>query len=169
MPLAERSAIASLSYQASPGWSVTGALGAILDGEAGGVDLEPGFLATVSTSWLAIYEAARRPFLLVSFSLGASRATAIADDGVRTGLVAGDGRVAVLIGKSFGPLVPAIGARAFGGPVSWRTGGRSVMGGDVHHYAVGASLSLRLGPVDLFGEAMPLGERSLSGGLTYSF
>jgi hypothetical protein len=123
----------------------------------------------VSASWLAIYETPRTPFLLVSFSLGASRATGIADDGARTALVAGDGRVGVLVGKSLGPVVPAIGARVFGGPVSWRMGGRSVMGGDVHHYAVGASLSARLGPVDLFGEAMPLGERSLSGGLTYSF
>jgi len=83
---------------------------------------------------------------------------------------AGDARLAAMIGKSFGPVVPFLGARAFGGPVSWRLAGQSVMGGDAHHYAVGAGLSVRLpARLELFAEAMPLGERSATAGVSVRY
>jgi hypothetical protein len=172
--LAEQSVIASLGHHFGTRFGLMGALGAIVGGHAttGGVrgDVGAGVVASATASWLAIYEGARTPFLLATFTLGGSRTTAVTDDGTRAALSAFDGRVAVLVGKSFGPVVPALGARAFGGPVSWRAGGESVVGGDVHHYGVGGSLTVRLpARCDLFAEAMPFGERSLSAGLTYSF
>jgi hypothetical protein len=172
--LAEQSAVASLGYYFNPRWGVTGALGVVLDGRATNAatrgDVGSGAVASIGASWLALYEGARRPFLLASATLGASRTTAISDDGQRHPLNSSDLRLAVLLGKSFGPVVPFLGARAFGGPVSWRLGGKPVVGSDVHHYAVGAGLTVRLpARLDLFAEAMPLGERSATGGVTIRY
>jgi hypothetical protein len=172
--LREQSAVASLGYHAGPRWGVTASLGAVLGGgatirETAG-DVGAGIVGSLTGNWLAIYERARRPFLLSSLTLGASAVTAVSDDGQRNRLRALDVRLAILVGKTFGRLVPFAGARAFGGPVSWRIGGQSVVGGDIHHYAVGAGVIARLpGHLGLFAEAMPLGEQSLTGGLTFSY
>jgi hypothetical protein len=172
--LAEQSVVASLGYHFGPRWGVTGAAGAVLDGRATSTgapgDVGAGLVASIGASWLPVYEGRWRPFLLASATVAASRTTAISDDGIRHGLAAGDFRLAALVGKSFGPVVPFLGARAFGGPVWWRLGGQSVVGGDVHHYAVGAGFTLRLpARFDLFAEAMPLGERSATAGLSFRY
>jgi hypothetical protein len=172
--LAEQSVVGSLGYHANPRWGITGALGAVLDGSATTAashgDVGAGVVGSLTGSWLPLYEGPRRPFLLLSLSLGASRTTAVSDDGQRHPLTAGDARVAALVGKSFGPVVPFLAARAFGGPVSWRLAGAPVAGGDAHHYAVGAGFSLRLpARLELFAEAMPLGERSATGGLSFRY
>jgi hypothetical protein len=172
--LAEQSVVASLGHHSSPRWGVTAALGAVLDGSATTAhsqgDVGAGVVGSLTGSWLPLYEGARRPFLMMSFSLGASRTTAVSDDGQRHPLTAGDARVAAMVGKSFGPVVPFLGARAFGGPVSWRLGGASVTGGDAHHYAIGAGLSVHLpARLDLFAEGMPLGERSATAGVSVRY
>jgi len=66
-------------------------------------------------------------------------------------------------------LHPYVVARAFGGPVFWRYQGEAVTGTDLHHYQVGAGLSLGLGGrVSLVAEAIPLGEQALSAALSLS-
>jgi hypothetical protein len=61
-------------------------------------------------------------------------------------------------------------ARAFGGPVFWRINGAKVRGGDAHHYAIGAGITVRLpARMDLIAEVVPLGEQSAIAGVTYRF
>jgi hypothetical protein len=172
--LAEASVSASLGYHPGPRYGASFGLGAIVGGRVdsgdGDRDVAPGLLATLSGSWLALYEAERRPFILASLSLGVSTTTAESDDGAAYRLTAGDARVGVLVGKTFGRWVPYGAARAFGGPVLWTLGGHAVNGDDAHHYTVGVGASLRLpARLDAFVELMPLGERSASTGISLSF
>jgi hypothetical protein len=173
--LEEASVIASLGYHKGPRWGITGGIGAILGGTATVAghdgDIGPGVIAEISGSWLAAFEKRRRPFVMLSLSLGASTARAVADDDRRRRLTAGDIRAALLVGKSFGRrLVPYVAARAFAGPVYWRIGGASVVGGDAHHYTVGGGLTVRLpARLDLIAEILPLGEQSATAGLTYRY
>jgi hypothetical protein len=172
--LVEESAVASLGYHFGPRWGLSGTLGAILDGRAtvAGIerDVGAGPIVSLSGNWLAVYEGARRPFLLASATLGVSTVTAVSDDDQRHRLTSSDLRLAAVAGKTFGRLVPVVAARLFGGPVAWRLGGSSVWGGDTHHYAVGAGMIARLpARLNLFVEVMPLGEQSATTGLTLDY
>jgi hypothetical protein len=54
--------------------------------------------------------------------------------------------------------------------VFWRLAGEDVLGGDVHHYALGAGAILRLpARLEVFAEGMALGERSVSVGAGVAF
>jgi hypothetical protein len=60
--------------------------------------------------------------------------------------------------------------RAFGGPVYWSRDGESVIGGDLHHYAIGAGGSFTVGGrVDIVGEWTFLGEKTVTLGVSISF
>src|SRR5688572_10809852 len=173
--LEESNATLSVGYHFNTRWGITGGVGMIfggtatIDGGAAG-DVGRGLLVSASASYLAMFEKPSRPFLLLTLSAGVSTTTAVSDDGERHRLTAGDARLAVLVGKSFGRFVPFAGARAFGGPVFWRIGGAEVKGGDAHHYAVGAGVTVRLpARFDLIAEVMPLGEQSATAGVTYRF
>jgi hypothetical protein len=140
---------------------VEGGAGALVAGRVGDRDLDPGFIATASGSYLALPETSARPFLL--FSLSAS--VLVAPD-----FTAGDLRIGAVAGKTFlGRLTPYLAARAFGGPVSVRSPAGDRTGGDTHHYALGGGATLRLGNVDVFIDGAALGERSLSAGAGLSF
>jgi len=161
--LSETTLMASASYHPGPSVGFDLGLGAILDGEAGAHDgdVAAGAAATAAVTWLALYEAERRPFLLLSLSLAGSRTDAVSDDGQEHSLTAFDARFGAMVGKTFGPATLYAVARAFGGPVTWTLGGEEVTGGDAHHYTVGAGAALRFARrVDLGLEGMPLGERS---------
>jgi hypothetical protein len=142
------------------------AAGAVLDGAIGRADVADGDVGvgaavSLSASWLALLEGERRPFVVVGASLAGSRTEAYADDGERHPLSAGDLRLGVMSGKTFGPVTPYLAARGFGGPVFWRIAGEDVTGSDTHHYTVGGGASLRLGRrVTIAAEVLPLGERS---------
>lgn len=180
--LAEASVSASVGYHPGPKYGASLGLGAILGGRidsdtrdgspagAGEGTIDPGFLATLSGTWLARYETERGPFVMASLSLGVSTTTAESDDGAPHRLTSGDARVGVMVGKTYGRLTPYLVARGFGGPVLWTLDGESVSGGDVHHYTIGLGSSLRLpARLDGFLELMPLGERSASAGLSLSY
>jgi hypothetical protein len=108
-----------------------------------------------------------RPFVALSgvFSAAFARTQAAGEDSqsysaidLRVGLIAGT----VL----FDVLVPYAVVRAFGGPVFWQ--GRT--GTDVHHYQLGAGLTLR--PLEWLSvslEGVPLGEQALSAGASIAF
>lgn len=153
--------MAQAAYQASPRLVVALGLGALVDGSIAGGDIAPGPAGAASASWLALLETERRPFALVGLSIAVTRGGAIADDGEEHTLTAGDGRVALMVGKTFGAFTPYAAARAFAGPVRWTRAGGDATGTDAHHYTVGAGLSARPGRrLDLSLEVMPLGERS---------
>ncbi len=84
---------------------------------------------------------------------------------------AADARLGLIVGKTFwNVLTPYAGVRVFGGPIFWRFQGKDIQGTDQYHYqlALGFSSSLPVG-IDLFAEAVPLGERAVSvgGGLAF--
>jgi len=159
--------MAHAAYQASPRLVVALGVGAVVDGSIGDGDIAPGPAGSLSLSWLALLETERRPFALVGFSLAASRANAISDDGDHHSLTSGDLRVGAMVGKTFGAFTPYAAARVFGGPVYWNLGGEETTGTDAHHYTIGAGLAVRPGRrFDLSIEAMPLGEQSATASAT---
>jgi hypothetical protein len=163
VPLRETSLLATASYQLGPALGLQLAAGAILDGTIGmhAGDVRPGFAAAAAASYLAVYEEERRPFVSLSLSLAGSRASAVADDGAVHPLTAFDLRLGAMVGKTFGPLTGFAVARGFAGPVYFRVAGRDETGGDVHHYAIGAGLTARIGRrLSVAAEGLPLGERS---------
>jgi hypothetical protein len=173
--LQQASVMARLEWMFRPRWTVFAGAGSVLGGtvRAQGSDyqLRPGWLAAAGVAWLAVSETARRPFVSTVAMLGYLGAHTRQDDtSPSIPWRAGDARVGVTAGKSFGPARPYLVARAFGGPVSWRLAGQSIVGGDSHHYQLGAGLSLSLPAyLDLSIEAAPIGEQGLSAGLGYRF
>ena len=176
--LAETTTFATLSLTRSPrvSWQLT--LGGIWDGTVtedgvgvGDGDVAGGGAVSAGWSYLAVYEEERRPFVQIAASVGVSLVSARADDGARHLLAAGDIRLGVLVGKTwFGSLTTYAAVRGFAGPVLWHVDGESRWGGDVHHYALGAGAIWRLpAHVDVFAEAMPLGEQSVSLGAGLAF
>lgn len=158
---------ASVGRSVSPrwGWTVSGSY--VTDGVIEDRDVRSGGALSAGISYLSVYERARRPFVAFTGSVGGARVRALADDGRVHDWTAGDARVGVLSGKTFGPAVPYVAARAFGGPVYWHRDGGSVVGTDARHVTAGAGITVRLPfAMDLTAEIMPLGERSASAGLT---
>lgn len=167
VPMSAATLMAQAAYQASPRLVVALGLGALVDGSIDGGDIAPGPAGTASLAWLALLETERRPFALVGVSLAASHAAAIADDGEEHALTSGDGRLGLMVGKTFGAFTPYAAARAFGGPVLWTVAGDDATGTDAHHWTVGAGLSARPGRrLDLALEVMPLGEKSAAASAT---
>jgi hypothetical protein len=133
------------------------------------VDLGFGWTAGASVSGLALAEQAVRPFILASFSVAYSvtEASPVAGSGTFTGR---DVRLGVAVGKSFGPARVYAAGRAFGGGYRWTGTSPAITGGDAHLYQVGAGVAVNLpADLDVMVEAMPLGERSLTAGVGWSF
>jgi hypothetical protein len=83
-----------------------------------------------------------------------------------------DLRLGVIAGKTFGDVfTPYATARAFGGPILWRFDGHDVTGTDLYKYQLGGGLSLALFDrrLDVFAEAIALGERGAAAGIGTTF
>ena len=161
LDLAEETVAASLGWHPeASAFGIEGAIGALVAGTLGDVDLDPGFVASATGSWLALPETAGRPFILVAGT--ASVLTA-------PHLTAVDFRASAVVGKTiFDRLTLYAAGRVFGGPVSFDP--ETATGSDTHHYAVGAGASLRLPKAfDVFVEGSPLGEQSLNVGAGLRF
>lgn len=172
--LEQVSASAMLGWQASPRWGLVVALGGIVDGEVTtdmARDVGAGFVGSATATWLPVFETARRPFLLATLSFSGATTTAESDDGEAHRWTAFDLRLGALVGKTFADrFTPFLAGRVFAGPVSWRVGGESEIGGDAHKYAIGGGVTFRIpGTLDLFTEVMALGERSGSVGASIAF
>jgi hypothetical protein len=173
--LQQASVMARLEWMVRPRLTVFAGAGSVLTGtvSAGGSDnaLEPGWLAAAGVAWLAIGETARRPFVSVTAMAGYLAAhTRPGDGSADVPWSAGDVRLGVTAGKSFGPARPYVVGRLFGGPVNWEVAGKSVVGTDAHHYQLGAGVALALpAHLDLSVEAVPLGEQGLAAGVGYRF
>jgi hypothetical protein len=152
----------------SPRWGWSASAGGILAGQIDGRDLSGGATVAGTFSWLPVYERARRPFVALTGTIGASYVRAPSDDLMMHSWWAFDLRGGVTVGKTLaGRWVPYASARAFGGPVYWQHAGQSVTGNDRYHVTLGAGLIVRMpGSVDVTLEGMPLGERSAALGVT---
>jgi hypothetical protein len=133
--------------------------------------VSPGPLGAVTASFRPLDEGDVAPFVLLTGSVAGSIAWTTPPGGGSTStLSAFDLRLGVVAGKTIAHAVtPYLLARAFGGPVFWSGGGRSVTGTDANHYQLGAGLSVRVGRVDLVFEGVPLGELGLVAGVGFAF
>jgi hypothetical protein len=175
------SVIASLAYQPTRRLTFQLAAGSTvgghLDTAAGVYDFSPGPTVAIGSSYRLVQ--GTKPFVILTANLsfssantrlnGADTASNPEDPEVRYD--AFDLRGGVLVGTTLWRLLsPYAVVRAFGGPVYWQYQGANVTGTDAHHYQVGAGLTLVVvHRVDLFVEAIPLGERSLAAGAAVAF
>jgi hypothetical protein len=170
-------AVALLDYSPKPAATVEFGAGAFLDGtfERAGVEygFSPGLLLVTGASYQLVTNDGPRPFVLLGGQLSylMSHTQAEGAAGEESGYHAFDLRVGPVVGWTFwNALTPYVLVRVFGGPVFWRYQGEAVVGGDVHHYQLGAGLSLVLAKrLDLFVEGVPLGERTVAGGAGLRF
>jgi hypothetical protein len=133
--------------------------------------LRPGGALSVGAAYMFVPPTRTAPFVLGTLSFAA--AIASTRDVVTSETIAlrsFDARVGVVAGMVFGPVVPFVFARAFGGPVMWTYHGDTVAGGDRYHVQLGLGASAQLGKgLDLFVEGAPLGERRIAGGVGLRF
>jgi len=166
-PFFQRSATVSLGRRLGSGFTVQAGAGAVT---GGGIDvsgtsyaMQPGFLARLGATWLALDGRGSSPFVAVSAAAAVSEAATAASARPSATLTSVDLGLSASVGKAlFGLVAPYVGARVFGGPVAYSLGGRSVTGTDANHWqaALGAAVSAPLG-LDLLVEWAPLGARSL--------
>ena len=165
---------ASLERRLGDRWTIGGALGSTVTGslDVAGVtsSVSPGPLGAFTASFRPLDEGEVAPFVLLTGSAAASVAWTTTPASGSATLSAFDLRLGVVAGKTIAHAVtPYLLARAFGGPVFWSGGGRSLTGTDANHYQLGAGLSVRVGRVDLVVEGVPLGELGLVAGAGLAF
>jgi hypothetical protein len=114
-----------------------------------------------------------RPFVAISGLLSATHATTSLPGRPTqdADYSAFDLRAGVIAGTTvFEILSPYLVARVFGGPVFWRYERQDQTGTDTSHVQLGAGVTLRaLEWIALYIEGIPLGERALSGGVSFAF
>lgn len=173
--LTEQAVTAFAGYSSPAGWSVRGSLGALLGGRLesdamlGTHDIGLGTLAAIGASrqwtfgdgaWFVTGSAG------VSVAVAPTTQAGVAGD---LRLVAGDGRVGAIVGRTFGTIFsPYLLARGFGGPVWWTVDGADTSGTDTHHFQLGAGLSVAtsLG-LTIVVDVSALGEQAASLGASW--
>jgi len=171
-------AFASLDYMATTTWTFELGVGSILGGAlrspTAEYNLSPGLLASAGAAWRVVEADDIRPFVVMTAQLAVvatSTKDAASPSAASVHYTAVDGRFGASAGwPLWQTLTPFVLARAFGGPVFWEYQGVSQTGTDVHHFQIGGGLLLRLARVvDIFAEAVPLGEQSISAGAGFVF
>jgi len=142
-------------------------------GEGGRARLGPGPTAFFGFGVPIVASRGAIPFVQVGATLSVTRATTLGPSPRENpSFTAFDLRAAATAGYNLGGwFVPYVAARAFGGPVYYRYEGEAVTGTDVYKYqvAAGFSASFFRRRLDLFAEAVPLGERGFSAGVGTTF
>lgn len=160
---------ASVGRFATPrsGWTVSAS--GILGGDIENRAVKGGAGLGLAYTYLPLFEGERRPFIAASGIVSMAVARAAADDGLTHSWTGLDLRLGAMVGKSFfeGRLVSYAATRVFAGPVFWHRSNEAVIGGDRYHITAGLGLAWTVSPrFTVSAEAMPLGERAYSGGLT---
>ena len=165
---------AFVGYRLGSGWSLQGAVGAILGGELVGDEIPGTF--DIGTGVMASITAARRWALgdgrwfingSASFALARSPTEEMggtADDP----LLATDLRIGATAGRTFADRVsPYALVRLFGGPALWTIAGEDATGSDPSHLQLGAGVSVVIAAgVSALVDVSVLGERSVAAGLS---
>jgi hypothetical protein len=179
--LYHRSLTAMVEARVSRRWAVAMSLGALGPGRLDiewpsdsaaptfeSYSLTPGFLGSLSGSYVALVETPDKPFVLVGLTLGVGTHGAEPRDGSEAlGFAAVDARASVTVGKTFAEVLrPYVSARAFGGPIFL---GPTARGTDRYHLqgALGLSVALPRG-FDVFAEVAPGPERSGTIGVAFA-
>jgi hypothetical protein len=130
--------------------------------------LLPGFLATVTGSYLVALEGERTPFVLAGLTLGVGAERFLRDGAPSSeAMTAVDLRASITVGKTFAErLRPYLALRAFGGPVFL---GERAVGSDRYHLQAAAGLAVVLPRgFDVFVDASPGPERAASFGVGFA-
>lgn len=155
------------------GWGIGASAGLVFDGYLRGpsaqYDVQPGFVLAFRGSKTWIEDEAWWPFVATSVTVAAGWAGLTGEGGLADdGLLAFDLRAEVSVGKTlFGFWTPYVALRVFGAPLVLLDG-TDTAGSDPHHYqlAFGTQLAFPSG-VAAYVDWSPLGERSLSVGLSW--
>ena len=123
-------------------------------------DFDSGGVAFAGLQYRAGEAAGWKPALDLASTLGVTWGETTGPDAQRSDYRAVDLRLGLQaswpVGQRFFPYAAA---RIFGGPVRWEIDGESETGSDVNHYQLAVGAGLALGPVVLFAEFSPAGER----------
>ena len=152
---------AKLVLQAGVGAAFGGSLN-LPDGE---YRFSPGPVALLGADFRAFDDG--RYFLILTSALSFATARTNASGAASESYQAFDVRLGAQFGVELaGVFRPYVAARVFGGPIFWRYQNQDVTGTDVHHYQVGAGLSLRVSKaLNVFAEGIPLGEQAVAVGV----
>lgn len=108
-------------------------------------------------------------FFTGTFALGASRTTTVEDrpGAAPVSVIATDASLGATAGRTFARRVsPYLLTRGFGGPVFWRVDGDDLVGSDVHHFQLGAGVSVTTASgLAVVVDVSVLGEQSASVGV----
>jgi hypothetical protein len=147
--------------------------GGWLEGEGRLYEVGPGWLASLTGAVRLLGAPDNLPFVTLTLSFGWTSAATRERGGAleEERISATDARLGVLAGVSlWDVLSPYLVARAFGGPVSFRQRGQDRVGSDKGHYTLGLGATVAIpGGFSLTSEALPLGERTLSIGVSKGF
>ncbi len=172
--LHEGQVVSSWTMGLGDGWGVGASVGVVIDGDLRGkpgrYDVEPGFVLALRGSKVWLEDESWWPFISTSV------AVAVGWVGLRglgpevpdeASVVAFDLRADVTIGKTIArTLTPYVAVRAFGAPLLLLDGA-TTSGSDPNHYQVAFGGQVTLpGGVAFYVDWAPLGERSLSLGLS---
>lgn len=171
--MSEQAASIFAGYVAPSGWSLRATVGVVLGGtlEVDGSlthDIRPGVLAGIGVA--RQWTVASRWFVTGSATLSVSVAsTQSAGTFDEPRFVAGDVRGGVIAGRTIGEIwQPYVLARGFGGPVFWTIAGNDVTGTDVHHFQIGAGVSVAIPfGLTLVADVSMLGEQAASLGASW--
>ncbi len=171
----ERTAVsAAFEWRLRDDLSLSFSAGAMLRGRMWGAEqatVQPGALAAVTLSWRIVEPVGQAPLVLWTNTVSFVWHQTLLSSGERVPYTAFDLRTGIVVGKTFWNMfTPYAVARLFGGPVYWRVGGQAAQGTDKFHFQVGAGAVLSLKRiVDLYVEAVPLGELAAVAGAGVSF
>jgi hypothetical protein len=164
-----------LEYRVDPKVSIQLSLGVLTTGAMTFLDsahhFASGASGSLSMSYRVIEEKDALPFVGLTGTFGYANAKTNEALSATVAYHALDARLGLYAGKSFADVFAVYGAaRVFGGPIFWKLRNEAVLGTDLYKYQLGLGASVSLFKrVDLFGEWIALGERSLSFGAGLSY
>ncbi len=172
LPLS-RSPTSSFALQLGAGGIGNGELvtNASATGPSRSYDVGPGFSGFVGLAGRVVDAGEWTPFVHLTGTFSVSHA-ATRSPSSRDSYTAFDLRIGAIVGKTIeGVFTPYVAARVFGGPVLWKIDGASVTGTDLYKYQLGGGVSFALFErrLDLFAEAIGLGERGVAAGIGTTF
>lgn len=165
--------LAELAYLPTPALALEAGYGVAFGGSLtladGKHDFAPGPTGFLGAAWHAVD--APSYFVVLTSVLSFSAARTHVDDQRSVPYEAFDLRLGGELGANLARVFhPYALARVFGGPVYWRYAGSAVTGTDIHHYQLGAGLSVTFGDrVSALVEGVPLGEQAASAGVSVAF
>ena len=163
--------LAAVAYMPSARVTLQAGLGATFGGHLdmpdGRHDFSVGPAVLLGAAWRAIDQ---DEFVILSSALSFSASQTQQAMQTREAYEAFDLRLGAVFGVTlFDTLSPYVPLRVFGGPIFWRYAGQAVTGTDAYHYQVGLGIALHIGPhFNVFAEGIPLGEKALAAGVTWT-